>query len=141
MSSETFNLEQSLSNNSQLIQPEKEKEISELDFSLAEPLPKSETLTEVKDEIKDDSNVEALVSTQETEGGLDFSKGEEVKVSNLEKLEYAFDKNTQIIGNVWRISKAKVQDIFDDEKTFKDYILSNRATEEKDIYKEHWKEK
>ena len=139
MSSETFNLEQSLSNNSQLTQPEKEKEISELDFSLAEPLPESETLIEVKDEVKDDSNVEALVSTQETEGSLDFSQGEEVKVSNLEKLEYAFDKNTQIIGNVWRISKAKVQDIFDDEKTFKDYILSNRATEEKDIYKEHWK--
>mgnify|MGYP000515854831 CR=1 FL=1 len=30
-----------------------------------------------------------------------FNSAEDVKVSNLEKLEYAFDKNTQIIGNAY----------------------------------------
>ena len=68
-----------------------------------------------------------------------FNSAEDVKVSNLEKLEYAFDKNTQIIGNAYRIGKAKIQDIFDDDKTFKDYIIQNEDNRQEDLYKEHWK--
>lgn len=68
-----------------------------------------------------------------------FTGGEDVKITNLEKLEYGFDKTTQILGNVYRIGKAKVQDIFDEEKSFKDYILENEEARQKDINKEHWK--
>jgi len=75
MSSETFNLEQSPNKNSQLTKPIEEKEeIFELDFSEGEVLPESETVTEVKDT---DVNTETpVISTQETDGGLDFSEGE-----------------------------------------------------------------
>ena len=75
---------------------------------------------------------EEIIESPITEG-IDFSQGEEIKVSNLEKLEYAFDKNTQILGNIYRIGKAKVQDIFDEDKTFKDYILENEALRQKDV--------
>ena len=74
-----------------------------------------------------------------TEEPVTFTGGEDVKITNLEKLEYGFDKTTQILGNVYRIGKAKVQDIIDDEKSFKDYILENEAARQKDIDKEHWK--
>jgi len=74
-----------------------------------------------------------------TEEPVTFTGGEDVKITNLEKLEYGFDKTTQILGNVYRIGKAKVQDIFDEEKSFKDYILENEEARQKDINKEHWK--
>ena len=52
-----------------------------------------------------------------------FSNAQSIsEPSTLEKLDYGFDKTTQILGNVYRIGKAKVQDIFDEEKSFKDYI-------------------
>ena len=70
-----------------------------------------------------------------TEEPVTFTGGEDVKITNREKLEYGFDKTTQILGNVYRIGKAKVQDIFDEEKSFKDYILENEAARQKDIDK------
>jgi GH24 family phage-related lysozyme (muramidase) len=122
MSSETLSFEQATPlNTTNISQTQPEEVKSELDFSQAEP---------IKTEVK----VEEPVSE-----GIDFSQGEEIKVSNLEKLEYAFDKNTQMLGNIYRITKAKVQDIFDEDKTFKDYILENEEIRKKEIEKEHWK--
>ena len=122
MSSETLSFEQATPLNTEELSNTQPKEVtSELDFSQAEPV-----------------KAEAVVEDTITEG-IDFSQGEEIKVSNLEKLEYAFDKNTQILGNIYRIGKAKVQDIFDEDKSFKDYILENEALRQKDIEKEHWK--
>ena len=123
MSSETFTggvpLSQSEKQSIQIISPTKQEQEEEINLSL-EPI---STVTEV----------------EPTEEPISFTGGEDIKVSNLEKLEYAFDKNTQILGNIYRIGKAKVQDIFDDEKGFKDYILENEALRQKDIQKEHWK--
>ena len=59
--------------------------------------------------------------------------------SSLEKLEYGWDKNQQAFGNIFRIGKAKVQDIFDPDKSFKDYIIENEATRREAFEKEHWK--
>lgn len=138
MSSETFNLEQSPNKNSQLIKPTEEKEeIFELDFSEGEVLPESETVTEVKGT---DVNTETpVISTQETDGGLDFSEGEDITISNLEKLEYGWDKTTNVVGNVFRIGKAQVQDWIDPDKNFTDYILQNEKKRLQDIEEEHWK--
>jgi uncharacterized FlgJ-related protein len=61
------------------------------------------------------------------------------EISNLEKLEYGWDKTTNVVGNVFRIGKAKFQDILDDDKTFEDYILLNEKTRQDEINKEHWK--
>ena len=38
--------------------------------------------------------------------------GEKPEISNLEKLEYGWDKETMVLGNLFRIGKAKVQDLF-----------------------------
>ncbi len=122
MSSETLSFEKATPLNTEEISNTQSEEVtSELDFSQAEPV-----------------KAETVVENTITEG-LDFSQGEEIKVSNLEKLEYAFDKNTQILGNIYRIGKAKVQDIFDEDKSFKDYILENEALRQKDVEQEHWK--
>ena len=44
-----------------------------------------------------------------------------------------------VLGNVFRIGKAKVQDLFDDDKSFKDYILENEKKRLEAVDKEHWK--
>ena len=68
-----------------------------------------------------------------------FTSGEKPEISNLEKLEYGWDKETMFFGNVFRIGKAKVQDLFDDDKTFKDFIVENEKKRIEDFDKEHWK--
>ena len=63
----------------------------------------------------------------------------ESEISNFEKLEYGWDKETMVLGNVFRIGKAKVQDLFDSDKSFKDYILENEKKRIEELNKEHWK--
>ena len=49
--------------------------------------------------------------------GLEDDKGRAIPVqsdiSNLEKLEYGFDKETMVVGNMFRIGKAYFQDLFE----------------------------
>ena len=130
MSSETISFEKATPLNTEELSNTQPKEVtSEIDFSLGTSIDTNKI-----------SNIqsEEIIENPLTEG-IDFSQGEEIKVSNLEKLEYAFDKNTQILGNIYRIGKAKVQDIFDEDKTFKDYILENETLRKKDVDTEHWK--
>ena len=44
-----------------------------------------------------------------------------------------------VLGNLFRIGKAKVQDLFDDDKTFKDFIIENEKKRIDAFEKEHWK--
>ncbi len=92
------------------------------------------------------SEIEQLSSTIETpqtkllnEMSSDLTGGEKIEISNLEKLEYGWDKETMFFGNVFRIGKAKVQDLFDDDKTFKDFIVENEKKRIEAFDKEHWK--
>ncbi len=92
------------------------------------------------------SEIEQLSSTIETpqtkllnEMSSDLTGGEKIEISNLEKLEYGWDKETMFFGNAFRIGKAKVQDLFDDDKTFKDFIVENEKKRIEDFDKEHWK--
>ena len=80
-------------------------------------------------------------STTPTKTNLDtlYENAEKVEISNFEKLEYGFDKSTNVIGNIFRIGKAKFQDLIDEDKTFKDYILKNEEERKAKIEKEHWK--
>ena len=75
--------------------------------------------------------------------GLEDDKGRTIPVqsdiSNLEKLEYGFDKETMVVGNMFRIGKAYFQDLFDKDKTFKDYILENEKKRIEKLNEEHWK--
>ena len=103
-----------------------------LDFSKATPLEENNIST-----IQSNNNNQTVPSSNNN--NLDFSKSEEIKISNLEKLEYGWDKTTNVVGNIFRIGKAKFQDILDDDKTFEDYILLNEKTRQDEINREHWK--
>ena len=103
-----------------------------LDFSKATPLEENNIST-----IQSNNNNNQDTNIQNT--GLDFSNSEAIEISNFEKLEYGWDKTTNVVGNVFRIGKAKFQDVLDDDKTFEDYILLNEKSRQEDINKEHWK--
>ena len=86
-------------------------------------------------DVESASPAEETITTTETEEtvptfqGVETAEGliipDDSDISNWERLEYGWDKETMVLGNVFRIGKAYVQDIFDDDKTFKDYILEN----------------
>ena len=94
-----------------------------------------ESISEIKPETKEKQSI--------VFEGVEDNKGivlDDVKEpSTWEKLEYGFDKETWVAGDVLRIAKAKIQDVFDSEKTFKDYIKENEAARIADFEKEHAK--
>ena len=127
------------------VEKEKDKEIikttSEDTLQLegvesASPL-KEETIT--TDETITITEPEKVLQLEgvETDEGLIIP--DDSDISNWERLEYGWDKETMALGNVFRVGKAYVQDIFDDDKTFKDYILENEKKRLEAIDKEHWK--
>ena len=85
------------------------------------------------------STIEVPTTTLIDKETSNLTGGEEIKISNLEKLEYGWDKETMVLGNLFRIGKAKVQDLFDDDKTFKDFIIENEKKRIEAFDKEHWK--
>ena len=83
---------------------------------------------------------DSIIDKSKLVGGENVITGEEyTEPTNLERLEYGWDKETMVLGNVFRIGKAKVQDLFDDDKSFKDYILENEKKRLEALDKEHWK--
>ena len=86
------------------------------------------------------STTDTIIDESKLVGGENAITGEEyTEPTNLERLEYGWDKETMVLGNVFRIGKAKVQDLFDDDKSFKDYILENEKKRLEALDKEHWK--
>jgi len=86
----------------------------------------------------------STIDTSDLVGGVDIdtigkSEKELEEPSTWEKLEYGFDKETWVAGDALRIARAKLQDVFDPNKTFKDYILENEAARKADFEKEHAK--
>jgi GH24 family phage-related lysozyme (muramidase) len=128
-----------IKDNSQIL--EEEKEIVEepiftggevVSGSEAEEFFKAERIeTEV---LPDKEIIEEIKQPDE----LSFTGGEVEEVSTWDKLEYGWDKNNMVFGNILDIGKAKIQDLFDPDKSFKDYILQNAAQEREEFEKEHW---
>ena len=86
----------------------------------------------------------STIDTSDLVGGVGIdtigkSEKELEEPSTWEKLEYGFDKETWVAGDALRIARAKLQDVFDPNKTFKDYILENEAERKADFEKEHAK--
>ena len=104
------------------------------DIQLTEELPSQ---TQPKTELESFFSSEPTPDSNSLEGFL--MSAEKPKISNLEKLEYGWDKETMVLGNLFRIGKAKVQDLFDDDKTFKDFIIENEKKRIDAFEKEHWK--
>ena len=83
---------------------------------------------------------DSIIDKSKLVGGENAITGEAyTEPTNWDRLEYGWDKETMAFGNLFRIGKAYVQDIFDDDKTFKDYILENEKKRLEAIDKEHWK--
>jgi len=104
------------------------------DIQLTEELPSQ---TQPKTELESFFSSEPIPDSNSLEGFL--MSAEKPEISNLEKLEYGWDKETMVLGNLFRIGKAKVQDLFDDDKTFKDFIIENEKKRIDAFEKEHWK--
>ena len=86
------------------------------------------------------STTNNLIDESKLLGGENAITGElNTEPTNFERLEYGWDRETMVLGNVFRIGKAKVQDLFDSDKSFKDYIIKNEAKRIENLYKEHWK--
>ena len=79
----------------------------------------------------------------EIESGIIFGDGvqdeEYAKVSNLDKLDYGWDKNQMVFGNILDIGQNTIQALFDPDKTFQDYAVENEAKRIKEFEAEHWK--
>lgn len=104
------------------------------DIQLTKNLPSQ---TQPKTELESFFSSEPIPDSNSLEGFL--MSAEKPEISNLEKLEYGWDKETMVLGNLFRVGKAKVQDLFDDDKTFKDFIIENEKKRIDAFEKEHWK--
>ena len=142
MSSETLNTnlssENELENFFTSEQPNEVQETKSL-----ETQPEIQLTEEVNNQTQPVDELESFFSSEPTpdSNSLEgfFISGEKPEISNLEKLEYGWDKETMFFGNAFRIGKAKVQDLFDDDKTFKDFIIENEKKRIEAFDKEHWK--
>jgi len=123
------------------VEKEKDKEVikttsEEIQFTDVESAsPAEETITTTETE-----ETGPIFTDVETATGINVQPmADESEISNWDRLEYGWDKETMALGNLFRVGKAYVQDIFDEDKTFKDYILENENKRVEDLYKEHWK--
>ena len=71
------------------------------------------------------------------------NKADDVTVTDLERIQYGFAKETWILGNLWRMGSAKTKDWLDnntvDDKTYKEHIQENTLREKKELDEEYWK--
>ena len=142
MSSETLNTNLSSENELEnFFTSEQSNEVQET--KLIETQPELQLTEEVNNQTQPVDELESFFSSEPTpdSNSLEgfFVSGEKPEISNLEKLEYGWDKETMFIGNAFRIGKAKIQDLFDDDKTFKDFIIENEKKRIEAFDKEHWK--
>ena len=85
-----------------------------------------------------------IQSTNE-ESNLSFldNKADDVNVTDFERIQYGFAKETWILGNLWRMGSAKTKDWLDNntvnDKTYKEHIQENTLREKKELDEEYWK--
>ena len=68
-----------------------------------------------------------------------ISETTDYDISTLERIHYGFDKANFFLGHVWDIATAKVKDVFDDEKTLKEFVVKETERENEEFKKKHWK--
>ena len=86
------------------------------------------------------STTDSIIDESKLVGGESAITGEAyTEPSTWDKLEYGFDKERWVAGDVLRIAKAAIQGGLDKDKTFKDYAVENEIKKVEDFEKEHWK--
>ena len=96
------------------------------------------TFTGVDSSVTNNKTTPSLVF-EDVENSKGIVVGKEEEPSNFEKLEYGFDKETWVAGDALRLAKAKLQDVFDPNKTFAEYAKENEAARIAEFEKEHSK--
>ena len=82
------------------------------------------------------------VEVKEVEDSDDwmFINAEEVEEpSSWEKLEYGWDKNTMVLGDIMDIGYNYLTALFDPEKDMKDIAVERETNRLEEFQKEHWK--
>jgi len=147
MSSESFNSQlltnSTIPNNTDNNQPEIESDFIFGDGQ-DESIVEESTITPTKeiesDFIFGEDNIESVDTKQDA---VIFGDGKQdkdyAKVSNLEKLEYGWDKNQMVFGNALRLVSNSVEALFDPDRDLQDVAVQNEADRIKKFEKEHWK--
>jgi len=85
------------------------------------------------------------IQSTNKESNLSFldNKADDVNVTDFERIQYGFAKETWILGNLWRMGSAKTKDWLDNnsvnDKTYKEHIQENTLREKKELDEEYWK--
>ena len=114
-------------------------------------IPFAEAATEGKklyDEIKEDGFKKTESSNTDTTGessSLSFlnKKAKPVTVTDWERIQYGFAKESWILGNLFRIGSAKTKDWLDNNsennKTYKQHIQDQVSQEKQELDEKYWK--
>jgi len=130
--------------NEQILEKDKDKTTTEI-ITNKLPLPVQEGIELVGD-IKEEGFVktepdEEVVASEET--FFTNPTKEDTTITDWERIKYGFDKQTWLFKNLWRIGKAKISDVLDnnelDDKTFKEHIQVNEAKRQEELKNKHWK--
>ena len=125
---------------SHILEKEEEKIVEEPIFTGGEILPgEKEEIIESDVVFTGGEKIKEIETEVLPDDEFTFTGGEEVEVSNLEKLEYGWDKNQMVFGNILDIGTNAIQALFDPDKTFQDYAVENEAERIKEFEAEHWK--
>ena len=148
MSSESFN--NVLSSDSAVNNTETNNDIIETNFVFkgGTPIEETEETSIIKQEekitpIEQDKEITSVEKEVEKEEEKEFTfKGGtpiEDTITNLDKLEYGWDKNQMVIGNLLTLGSNSIEALFDPDRNLKEVAVKNEAQRIKEFKKEHWK--
>ena len=130
------------------LQPDIEKEENFLFSGDSQEISEIEAL-ETSAEIEAVESVEPIIETETQDTSLIDSKedeifyftgeGKEEEISTWDKLEYVWDKNDMVTGNLCRWGENAVEALFDPDKNLQEVSVANEAERVKEFEEEHWK--
>ena len=144
MSSESFN--NVLSSDSAVNNTETNNDIIETNFVFkgGTPIEETEETSIIKQEekitpIKQDKEITSVEKEEEKEFTFKGGTPIEDTITNLDKLEYGWDKNQMVIGNLLTLGSNSIEALFDPDRNLKEVAVENEAQRIKEFKKEHWK--
>ena len=113
------------------------QEISEIDA--LETSAEIEAVESVEPIIETETQDTSLIDSKEDEIFYFTGEGKEEEISTWDKLEYGWDKNDMVTGNLWRWGENAVEALFDPDKNLQEVSVANEAERVKEFEEEHWK--
>ena len=127
------------------LQPDIEKEENFLfsgdsqEISEIEAIENSAEIESVEPIIETETQDTSLIDSKEDEIFYFTGEGKEEEISTWDKLEYGFDKNDMVTGNLWRWGENAIEALFDPNKNLQEVSVANEAERVKEFEEEHWK--